>query len=152
LFDGTQVDGINFEKLEFRDIVGTISQQPTFHDWLHQCLQRGADRMMKEYIRLTNIAFGVNCSSPPVFLLDEVQVLSTPTTMLSKIRVDISYYHTFLSMLLFQLAGQHKPVCICTGTNIEELFKVIDAARIIARYVALTGDPSLQYDFERLTV
>lgn len=47
LFDGTQVDVINFENLEFRDMVGTISQQPTFNDWLQQCLQRGADRMMK---------------------------------------------------------------------------------------------------------
>lgn len=31
--------------------------------------------MMDEYVRLTNLAFGVNCVSPPVFLLDETQEL-----------------------------------------------------------------------------
>ena len=120
MFDGTQVDGIHFEKIsQFETVTTTIVSQLRFKMWLKKSLKLNADDMMYEYIRLTNLAFGVNCMSPPVFLLDEIQGLLKPTTIQSKYKDGHIIYHSFLSFLLIQLAGLHKPVCICTGTNNE---------------------------------
>jgi hypothetical protein len=138
MFDGTQVDGIHFYQTEFNNVVSFIGRQGRFNSWKKDCLQFGADRMMDEYIRLTNIAFGVNCSSPPVFLLDEIQGLCKPTTIQSKFKDDQVVYHSFLSFLLTQLAGRHKPVCICTGTNSGNIINITEKSKIIPQFVSLS--------------
>ena len=120
LFKGTQVDGINFEEIKSLDGVATASgRQKKFREWLkHWQKNSGTERMMEEYIRLTNIAFNTTHDSPPVFLLDEIQSLCTPMDVKSTFAIKGTVQiHSHLSLLLTQLAGQLKPVCICTGTN-----------------------------------
>ena len=69
MFDGTQVDGIHFKKIEdFRAIPTYKAEQPLFLKWLSSSMKLTAESMMDEYIRLTNMAFEVECKSPPVFL------------------------------------------------------------------------------------
>jgi hypothetical protein len=60
MFDGTQVDGIHFEETELSNVISFIGSQNRFNSWKQACLELGADRMMDEHIRLTNLAFGVN--------------------------------------------------------------------------------------------
>ena len=98
-----------------------------------------ADDMMDEYIRLTNIAFGVECMSPPVFLLDEIQGLCKPTTIQSKFQENQVVYHSFLSLLLTQLAGKHKPVCICTLTNSGNIYFNMEKDRVVPHFVTLSN-------------
>jgi hypothetical protein len=136
LFDGTQVDGIHFEETEFSNVVSFIGSQNRFNSWKKACLELGADRMMDEHIRLTNLAFGVNCSSPPIFLLDEIQGLLQQTTVKSKFKDDQVVYHSFLSLLLTQLAGKYKPVCICTGTNSGNIINITEKSKIIPQCVS----------------
>jgi hypothetical protein len=138
MFDGTQVDGIYFEEIVFSNVVSFKGRQDRFHDWKNSCLQLNADRMMDEYIRLTDIAFRVKCRSPPVFLLDEIQGLLKPTTVQSMYKNGEVVYHTFLSLLLTQLAGLHKPVCICTGTNSGNIINITEKSKIIPRFVSLS--------------
>ena len=82
LFRGCRVNGVNFEHCEHvKDIPSFKGRQPAFNRWLDKALNNlGCDRMMTEYIRLTNIAFGVECKSPPVFLFDKVQMLTDSQT------------------------------------------------------------------------
>ena len=138
MFDGTQVDAIHFEKTEFSNVISFIGRHGKFNSWKNGCLQFGADRMMDEYIRLTDLAFGVNCSSPPVFLLDEIQGLLKPTTVQSMFKDGQVVYHSFLSLLLTQLAGKYKPVCICTGTNSGNIINMTEKSKIIPRFVSLS--------------
>ena len=138
MFAGTQVDGIHFEQTEFNNVISFIGSQNRFNSWKKACLELGADRMMDEYIRLTNLAFGVNCSSPPVFLLDEIQGLLEPTTVKSKFKDDQVVFHSFLSLLLTQLAGKYKPVCICTGTNSGNIINITEKSKIIPQFVSLS--------------
>ncbi|KAI8895715.1 hypothetical protein BC833DRAFT_659886 [Globomyces pollinis-pini] len=138
LFDGTQVDGIHFEKIGFSNVVSFTGSQMRFNFWKKNCLELGADRMIDEYIRLTNIAFGVDCSSPPVFLLDEIQLLLKQTTVQSKFKDNQVVYHSFLSLLLTQLAGKHKPVCICAGTNSGNIINITERSKLVPQYVSLT--------------
>ena len=64
---------------------------------------------MKEFIRLTNIAFDVNCNLLPVFLFDEIQKLCRSTTVESTFtKGETSQMHSQLSWLLTQLAGKLK--------------------------------------------
>ena len=73
LFDGTEVAGINFQKIsQFSDVQTFSANQPLFRRWLSKCLKLNTDDMIDEYIRPTNIAFKVDCVAPPVFLLDEI--------------------------------------------------------------------------------
>ena len=72
--------------------------------------------MIEEYIRLTNIAFKADSSTPLVFLLDEVQHLGKLTDRQSTFSSQ-ERYHTQLSLLLTQLAVPQSPVCIATGTD-----------------------------------
>lgn len=138
LFDGTEVDGIHFQQAEFNFITGFIGIQTRFNQWKRNCLQFGVDRMIDEYIRLTNIAFKVDCVAPPVFLLDEIQGLCKPTTIQSRFQMNEITNHSFLSLLLTQLAGKHKPVCICTGTNSGNLIKITEKSKIIPRFISLS--------------
>ena len=139
MFDGTQVDGIYFEKIsQFSTVTSIIGRQRRFDMWLKQSLKLNSDDMMDEYIRLTNIAYGVNCMSPPVFLLDEIQVLLKPTTVQSMFKDDQVVYQSFLSFLLTQLAGKHKPVCICTGTNSGNIILITEKSKIVPRFVSLS--------------
>ena len=81
LFDGTRVDGINFEKIsDLKSVAIFVGKQNKFNDWKMNSLRKYPNDMMDEYIRLTNIAFSVDPASymyktPPVFLFDEVQSL-----------------------------------------------------------------------------
>ena len=58
LFDGTQVDGINFEEEPFERISSYSGKQPKFNDWLRLARNYGVHKIILEYIRLINIAFG----------------------------------------------------------------------------------------------
>jgi hypothetical protein len=140
MFNGTEVDGIHFEEASFNIIVAYSGGQTKFNQWKQRCLQLEVDRMIDEYIRLTNFAFGVNYNAPPVFLLDEIQGLCEPTTVKSKFTAEcrIIYHHTFLSLLLTQLAGKHKPVCICTGTNSGNIINITEKSKIIPQFISLT--------------
>ena len=144
LFDGTQVDGINFEAIEFDLIPVYGGIHPELNVWLKTCLNYRSDRMMDEYIRLTNIAFSVpshtnRSKAPPVFLLDEIQTICHSTSIRSKRNSDGSdKMHTFLSLLLTQLAGKHNPICICTGTNDGDIIAITEISVIIPQVLSLT--------------
>ncbi|KAI8892223.1 hypothetical protein BC833DRAFT_612363 [Globomyces pollinis-pini] len=47
--------------------------------------------------------------------------------------------HSFLSLLLTQLAGIHKPVCICTGTNSGNIINITERSKIIPRFISLSS-------------
>jgi hypothetical protein len=146
IFGGFQVNGICFEEIShFGSIPTFVAKQKGFRDWLHNSLQLSADSMMDEYIRLTNIAFGADSKVPPVFLLDEIQSLCEPTTVKSKFEDDGIVYHSFLSLLLTQLAGRHKPICIATGTNNGNIVVITEMSSIVPKIVSL---PSLNKDAE----
>ena len=139
MFDGTLVGGIHFQKiLSFSEVVSTV-RDPMFNEWKSKWLPADADNMMDEYIRLTNIAFGVTCSSPPVFLLDEIQGLCKETTVQSKFQGVKIVNHSFLSLLLTQLAGRHKPVCICTGTNSGNIITISEKSKIVPQFISLSS-------------
>ena len=139
MFHGCQVDGIRFEIIrQFSDVSIWIGRQEKFKNWLIESRRLKADHMMDEYIRLTNIAFGVECTAPPVFLLDEIQGLCYPTTVRSRFKENRDVYHTFLSLLITQLAGNHKPVCICTVTNNGKLLKITERSRFVPKFISLT--------------
>ncbi|KAI8901443.1 hypothetical protein BC833DRAFT_562459 [Globomyces pollinis-pini] len=138
MFDGTQVDGIHFEKIsQFASVTDINGRQNKFTRWLRKSIMLNADDMMDEYIRLTNLAFKVNCSSPPVFLLDEIQGLLKPTTVQSMYKDDQVVNHSFLSLLLTQLAVKYKPVCIC-GTNSGNIINIADKSKIIPQFISLS--------------
>lgn len=138
LFDRTEVDGIHFQQAEFNFFADFIGNQIEFKEWKRNCLQFGVDRMIDEYIRLSNIAFKANCMVPPVFLLDEIQGLCKPTTVQSMFKTNETIYHSFLSLLLTQLAGKHKPICICAGTNSGNLIKITEKSKIVPAFISLT--------------
>jgi hypothetical protein len=143
LFDGTRVDGINFEKISGLKSVATfVGKQKKFNDWKMDSLRKYPDDMMDEYIRLTNIAFSVDPAShmyktPPVFLFDEVQSLSKTTDIQSKLG-KVPQFHTLLSLLLTALSTKHRPVCICTGTNNGEILSITEKSAIIPQVLSLT--------------
>ena len=105
-----------FEKISYATgVADTQDKQGAFRKWLVKSNKLDAEDMMTEY--MTNIAFNAQCDSPPLFLLDVIQGLSKPTTVQLMLKNDQVVYHSFLSLLLIlltQLAGRHKPVCICT--------------------------------------
>jgi len=140
LFNGTMVDGIEFELVsQFGEIVGFHAKQVAFQTWLDTSNRLNAEDMMTEYIRLTNIAFKTQCDSPPVFLLDEIQGLCKPTKVQSAFNTNNEIVcHSFLSLLLTQLAGKHKPVCICTGTNNGSILSITEKSKIIPNIISLT--------------
>ena len=141
IFDGTQVDGINFEKIKSFDEVATASgKQLKFKRWLLEWQNtHGTEAMIDEYIRLTNMAFGIKEITPPVFLLDEIQKLCCPTNVESSFSRDgISQKHSQLSLLLTQLAGKLKPVCICTGTNSGKIISITEKSAILPQVLSLT--------------
>jgi hypothetical protein len=47
-------------------------------------------------------------------------------------------YHSFLSLLLTQLAGKYKPVCICTGTNSGNIINITENSKIIPQFLSLS--------------
>jgi hypothetical protein len=140
LFNGTMVDGIEFELIsQFGEIVGFQGKQVAFRTWLLNSNRLNAEDMMTEYIRLTNIAFKTQSDSPPVFLLDEIQGLCKTTKVQSTFNANnVIVCHSFLSLLLTQLAGKHKPVCICTGTNNGSIISITEKSKIIPKIISLT--------------
>ena len=113
LFDGRRVDNINFCRISFSSVKTYKSTHESFNTWHAKFVQYPAYLMIMEYIRLTDIAYGVQCKAKPVFLLDEIQNLAeSPTTVRSK----LNHTHTLLSYLLTQLSIS-SPICICTGTK-----------------------------------
>ena len=135
LFDGCEVDGIFFSQIQFDDVASFKGDQDRFNIWKQKCLRLGTDWVIGEYIRLTNIAFSVNCATPPVFLLDEIQLLCSSTTTRSGFDDE---YHTIFSLLLSKLAGTHKPVCICSGTNNGKILKISEKSLIVPQVLSLT--------------
>ena len=137
LFNGTSVDGTHFQELEFNNIEKSLGTQPKFNNWKSNFLQYRAEDMIKEYIRLINIAFKVNCDSPPTFLLDNIQHLCKPTTIESKYEFGELTFHSFLSLLLLQMSTKFKPACICTGTENGNIHRLIDGSRLIPNLLKL---------------
>ena len=135
LFDGCEVDGLFFSQIKFDDVATCKGDQDRFNIWRKKCLRLSTDRMIGEYIRLTNIAFSVSCATPPVFLLDEVQLLCDSTTTRSGCD---GRYFTIFSLLLSKLAGTHKPVCICTGTNNGKILKISEKSLMFPKVLSLT--------------
>jgi hypothetical protein len=143
LFRGTQVDGIHFEFIEnFSDIRTFVGRQKKFNDWLLNHRTALVSRMMDEYIRLTNLAFKMSVDAPPVFLLDEVQLVCTETEIRSKTNKET--HHTLLTLILTELAVDLEPICICTGTNIENVLDITQQSSIVPSMVHLC--PLLQED------
>ena len=141
IFNGTQVDGINFKEIKsFSEVPIATGQQLKFNQWLMEWQNsHGTEAMVDEYIRLTNIAFGTTHEAPPVFLLDEIQKLCRPTIVESSFSKDgISQKHSQLSLLLTQLAGKRKPVCICTGTNSGKIISITEKSAILPQVLSLT--------------
>jgi len=140
IFDGMQVDGINFQKIMlFHNVTNFIGKQVGFNEWLDKWRISSSEEMMKEYIRLTNIAFGTKNDAPPVFLLDEIQKLCDPTNVKSVWKIGgTSQMHSQLSLLLTQLAGNLKPVCICTGTNSGTIISITEKSAILPQVLSLT--------------
>jgi len=46
--------------------------------------------------------------------------------------------HTLLSLLLTELAGKHRPICICTGTNNGDIISITEMSAIIPQVLSLT--------------
>jgi len=141
IFSGKQVDGINFDRIMSFDKVATASgQQLKFKRWLLKWQTSNAvEEMIDEYIRLTNIAFGTTHNSPPVFLLDEIQILRDLTNVKSSfLRDGTPQNHSLLSLLLTQLAGKLKPICICTGTNNGKIISITEKSAILPQVLSLT--------------
>ncbi|TPX54760.1 hypothetical protein CcCBS67573_g09539 [Chytriomyces confervae] len=113
MFDGCEVDGIRFQSLPFLRIEEHEAGQLKFKQWLYSCWWRSVEEMIDEYVRLTNLAFGVSSGAPLVFLFDEVQRLCSPTNVEANHRQD---KHTELSLLLIRLALA-RPICLCAGTS-----------------------------------
>ena len=143
LFDDKQVDGINFQKINFADVRNHQGKQKKFNDWLYRAWNSDCDAIIDEYIRLTNFAFAVPPTSnrsktPPVFLLDEVQSICKPTNITSALTSDGLKTHTLLSLLLTELAGKHRPICICAGTNNGDIISITETSAIIPQVLSLT--------------
>ncbi len=139
MFQGTEVDGIHFEEIKsFSNVINYSGKQSTFNLWIAEWKQSSAERMMDEYIRLTNIAFGKNYMFPPVFLLDEIQRLCVSTEIISSYAPDGPKNHSLLSLLLTELAGKHRPICICTGTNNGNIISITEYSSIIPKIFSLT--------------
>ena len=145
LFNGKQVDGINFDEIAFDKIVTSEGNQLKFKIWKKKYLDSSTDIVIQEYIRLTNIAFDVDPKSecyntPPVFLLDEIQTLCKPTNRKSEKISDGNgpKIHSYLTYLLTQLAGKHRPICICTGTNNGDIVSICEMSSIIPEVLSLT--------------
>ena len=140
MFDGAQVDGINFNAITDINKVSD-SKCPKFNEWFDKWHTESTEFMIKEYMRLTNLAFNVEpdtdrSKAPPVFLLDEVQSLCEPTNVKSKAAP--YNYHTQLSLLLTELAVNDKPICICTGTSNGDILSLSDFSAIIPKILSLT--------------
>ena len=144
IFNGCEVDGIHFEQCAFADVASFEGKQARINDWKRDCLKSPiTDDMIEEYIRLTNIAFNVECSTPPVFLLDDIQMVCKRSKVHS--RVD-NRRSSFLSLLLTELAGKINPVCTCTGTNNGKLLNLTERSAIMPKVMSLTP---LKRDFQR---
>jgi hypothetical protein len=144
IFDGRQVDGINFSKLgPFADVGTFVGNQKKFNEWKKCCLQKDLDDMMDEYMRLTNIAFSVDPDSemykaPPVFLFDEVQWICGSADTISMFDKSNPRSHTLLSLMLTKLSTRHRPICICTGTNNGEILSISEKSSIFPQVLSLT--------------
>jgi hypothetical protein len=144
LFDGRQVDGINFEEIKlFHNVNNFHGRQKKFNSWKLNWIASSADRMIDEYLRLTNIAFAIPSTSerfrtPPVFLLDEIQSICQPTSIISKQFKGGVETHTLFSLLLTELAGRHRPICICTGTNNGDIVSITEMSTIAPQIFSLT--------------
>ena len=136
LFDGCVVDGILFEEIPSVNLVPSFeTTHDRFNMWKDRLVRSCSDTMIDEYIRLTNIAFNVDCGSLPVFLLDEIQELCVPT-------VDKPLYDgavpTFLSDLLFSVGIQCRPTVVLAGTGEGNVHSVVGRGRIRTPILRLT--------------
>ena len=140
LFDGTQVDNINFKRIQLDNIDSFGGHQKRYNSWIKNCMDKSVEQMIDEYMRLTNLAFEVPLDSsryttPPVFLFDEVQILCKETDLVSNFYQN---YHTFLSLLLTKLSVKQKPVCICAGTNNGNIVDIAEHSVILPQTLSLT--------------
>ena len=127
-FDGYQVDNINFTKIDnFANLQNyNDAYDKSLIQWMKRMMELNMNNAIKEYIRLTNVAFQVNNDSPPIFLLDEIQVLSENTQEISREQIPPVNYTQF-AFLLKQLAVDYKPLCLCTGTSNHNIMKIMES-------------------------
>ncbi|KAI9314698.1 hypothetical protein BDR26DRAFT_887074 [Obelidium mucronatum] len=139
LFAGSLVDGMVFQEIEFSNIANP-GKDAKFNAWKKEKLTFHASRMITEYIRLTNLAYGVQSEAPLVFLLDEIQILTGPTNIPSKFDPlqEKDLYHSSLSYLLTQLEHD-KPVCICTGTNSGNILILTEKSKLLPEFIHLSA-------------
>jgi hypothetical protein len=58
LFDGTEVDGIHFQKMpSVSSVANFVGTQHTFREWISRCQRLPTQDITQEYIRLTKLAF-----------------------------------------------------------------------------------------------
>jgi hypothetical protein len=78
-FNESIVDGIPFEKIDFNDLKRTpVISNKLLKSQITEWWDMDIHDLIEEYMRLTNIAFNVDCDTPPVFIFDEVQVIDIP--------------------------------------------------------------------------
>jgi len=67
-------------------------------------------------------------------------MLCIPTQILSRHKNEdgVAVMHSRLSWLLTQLAGNLKPVCICTGTNSGGVISIVEKSAIMPQNLSLT--------------
>ncbi|KAJ3223418.1 hypothetical protein HDU78_011321 [Chytriomyces hyalinus] len=136
MFDGCEVDGICFQSLPFLRIEEHEAGQLKFKQWLYSCWWRSVEQMIDEYVRLTNLAFGVSSGAPLVFLFDEVQRLCAPTNIEANHRQD---KHTELSLLLTRLGCQQRPICLCAGTSDGNTLSIPAYSTFVPKILSLSA-------------
>ncbi|KAJ3381078.1 hypothetical protein HDU80_001933 [Chytriomyces hyalinus] len=135
MFDGCEVDGIRFQSLPFLRIEEHEAGQLKFKQWRRSCWRRSVQQMIDEYVRLTNLAFGVSSGAPLVFLFDEVQLLCAPTNVEANHRQDKD---TELSLLLTRLALP-RPICLCAGSSDGNILNIPAYSTFVPKILSLTA-------------
>ncbi|KAI9335696.1 hypothetical protein BDR26DRAFT_865614 [Obelidium mucronatum] len=139
MFAGCEVDGIHFQFREFPCNAQVETGQHKFKEWLDSVWVSSTDHVMKEFMRLTDLAFGVRSDAPLVFLFDEVQTLCKSTEIPSKFREKITFFHTGLSILMVRLDTHQRPVCLCAGTSDGNIHDIVSYSCVIPAVFSLTS-------------
>ncbi|KAI9335692.1 hypothetical protein BDR26DRAFT_936335 [Obelidium mucronatum] len=128
-----------FEADSFLKQLMVETGQHKFKEWLDSVWVSSTDHVMKEFMRLTDLAFGVRSDAPLVFLFDEVQTLCKSTEIPSKFREKITFFHTGLSILMVRLDTHQRPVCLCAGTSDGNIHDIVSYSCVIPAVFSLTS-------------
>jgi hypothetical protein len=148
IFNNTTVDGIYFESFSLNKILSlwNVESKTKFESWAKKTLENSVDYAFSELTRLTNLAFRVHDTSTPLFLLDNVHSLTTPTSVQStSYTTKKPLFHTQLSSLLNKLTSV-RPFCIVAGTADASLSLLSEYSNFVPHNIYLT--PFKMVDFE----